>query len=450
MLAVILTVVPFSAFLTVVAGNAAGHYELWRVWKELLLLLLAPFTIYMAWRTPALRQKLTEGWLFWAMNCYVLLHIGLGLIALHKGQVNGYALVYALVVNLRLLLVYLVAYVLAWHTPWLRERWRHWLLWPAVGVVAFGLLQLTVLPHDFLRHFGYGPATIAPFETVDNKPDYARLQSTLRGPNPLGAYLIIVAAGCLALLRRPWQRGNSRALLVLLAAVVVLVFTYSRSAYVGLAVAVLASAIMGVRHRQERRWLGYGLLGIALIFASLFFVFKDNSRLENTLYHTNEDSHSAVSSNEQRMSAIQSATRDVLTEPFGRGPGTAGPASVHNSRPGRIAEDYYLQIGQETGWLGLTIFIAIVVMVARRLWRLRQEPLARLLLVSLAGISFINLVQHAWTDDTLALVWWGMAGICLSTPSSPGILKHKRRSDEEIKQPIRPVKRHPKPATPAA
>jgi hypothetical protein len=40
--------------------------------------------------------------------------------------------------------------------------------------------------------------------------------------------------------------------------------------------------------------------------------------------------------------------------------------------------------------------------------------LARVLLASLAGIIFVNLLSHAWTDDTLAYLWWGLTGIALA------------------------------------
>jgi hypothetical protein len=40
--------------------------------------------------------------------------------------------------------------------------------------------------------------------------------------------------------------------------------------------------------------------------------------------------------------------------------------------------------------------------------------LPQILLASLAGITFVNLLSHAWTDDTLAYLWWGLAGIALA------------------------------------
>ena len=191
--------------------------------------------------------------------------------------------------------------------------------------------------------------------------------------------------------------------------------TYSRSAYIGAFVAALALVLMLVHKSRLQRQLWWGLAVFAVVLAGAFALLRDNDRFENTFFHTNEQSQSATSSNSQRLSALQGATRDVVHEPFGRGPGTAGPASVHNSRPGRISENYYLQIGQEVGWLGLGLFVAIVVMVGHSLWRLRHELLARTLFVSLIGISVVALVQHVWADDTLALLWWGFAGVALAT-----------------------------------
>lgn len=445
-LAVILILVPFHAFLTIVVSSLTGGYDVWRLWKECLLLLLTPLVGVILWNNRQLWQRLRQGWLFWAIACYVLLHIGLGVVALLKGQVNSYALVYAGVVNLRPMAVFVAALVLAASLPWLRAHWKQLLLWPAGIVIAFGLLQVAVLPIDFLSHFGYGPATIAPYETVDEKLDYIRVQSTLRGSNPLGAYLVVIVAVLLVLLRRTRSRMNGWLAVGLLAAIVLLFNTYSRSAYIGFGLTLLASVLLAVRNRQEQRWLAMGMIVLVVASASLVVAFRENDYLENTLYHTNEDSTSVSDSNEQRWLSMQSGFEDVVSEPFGRGPGTAGPASIHNVQPGRIAENYYIQLGQEVGWLGLGLFIAIMLMIARELWRRRSDSLARGLLVSLVGISFINLVQHAWTDDTLAVLWWGLAGVAISTMARPAILKYSKPKHEKTKQTVQTKGREERPA----
>jgi len=100
---------------------------------------------------------------------------------------------------------------------------------------------------------------------------------------------------------------------------------------------------------------------------------------------------------------------------LGDGPGTAGPASYYNQgHPVRIAENYFVQVGQETGWLGLALFLLINVGVAALLYVKRDDPLALSLFASLIGLTLINLFSHAWADDTLAYVWWGLAGVALA------------------------------------
>lgn len=414
-LAAVFVLLPLHAFLTVSLAAALGHYDLLRLWKELLLLLVTPAVAVLIWKTPGLWNYMKQGWLFWCIGCYVLLHLVLGLVALSRGQVNGFALEYAWIVNLRPLLIFVIAFVVATRSRWLRNHWEQLLLYSAGVVIGFGLLQVFVLPTNFLQHFGYDAATIMPFETVDQKLDYVRIQSTLRGANPLGAYLVLVLSALIVLLIK--SKRDQRQIVgitMLSAGLVVLVSTYSRSAYIGMVLAALTAIMLVIHGRKSKQRLAAGMAVLLLLASVSLVVLRDNNRFENTFFHTDETSQSATSSNAQRTSALQSGLSDVWHQPFGGGPGTAGPASAHNNAPARIAENYYLQIGQEVGWLGLGLFIAILVAVTRRLFALRGDPLARTLLASLVGISCIALVSHVWTDDTLGLLWWGLAGVALA------------------------------------
>ena len=92
----------------------------------------------------------------------------------------------------------------------------------------------------------------------------------------------------------------------------------------------------------------------------------------------------------------------LVFQPLGRGPGTAGPASVYNQGKVRLAEDFYVQIGQETGVIGLVLFAAISTVVLLRLYRGRSRALLLVLFVSGAGLVIVNLLSHSWSDDTLA------------------------------------------------
>jgi len=424
-LAAIFALVPMHAFITVSLASAVGHYDALRIWKEILLLLLTPIIVWLLWRTPGLGDRMKRGWLFWAIACYIVLYLVLGLVALYKGQVNAYAMAYSWISNLRLMVVFVLAYIVASRSGWLRAHWEQLLLYSAAIVVGFGLLQLFVLPTNFLQHFGYSPATIMPFDTVDQKTDYVRVQSTLRGANPLGAYLVLALGAVIVLLLKSTRdRRQIMGVTMLSAGLIILISTYSRSAYVGILLTGLTAVLLVVHGQAAKKRLAWGLVALVVLAVISFFTLRTNDRFENIFFHTDEHSQSSASSNDKRTTALQSGVRDVVNQPFGGGPGTAGPASAHNDAPARIAEDYYLQVGQEVGWLGMVLFIVIVCSVAWRLFKQRTDPLSRTLLAALVGLSFINLISHAWTDDTIGILWWGLAGVALA----PAILKKETTS----------------------
>ena len=168
------------------------------------------------------------------------------------------------------------------------------------------------------------------------------------------------------------------------------------------------------------RTLNIGYRMVMVIIALLILVgvgiylTNKSEEAQNVLFHTSDDSASARSSNADRLASLETGAKDVIHQPLGRGPGTAGPASFRNDQPPRIAENYFLQIGQEVGVIGIALFVAINVLVARELWARRKDQLAKVLLASLIGLTFVNLLSHAWTDDTISYLWWGLAGIALT------------------------------------
>src|SRR5690606_9046343 len=125
-----------------------------------------------------------------------------------------------------------------------------------------GLLQMFLLPADFLKHLGYGPDTILSYQAVDNNPDFPRMHSTLRGAIPLGAYLIPVGL----LLVVAWQKLKDRRIWVtaVLAATGVLLFgTHSRSAWLGAALA--AGLYTGWQLRPNQRKIAGIILTVLIL-----------------------------------------------------------------------------------------------------------------------------------------------------------------------------------------
>lgn len=414
--AAILILVPFHALLTVWLSSVAGHYDLLRLWKELLLVVLVVVSGYQALRDKQLRMWLVNNWVVRLASLFIAVTTVSAVIALLVHQVDPKAVGYGLIVDLRPVIFMLVIFVMVRRGQQL--RWAKLLVVPAMLVVAFALLQFFVLPKDVLRHFGYGPDTIISYQTVDNTADFPRLQSSLRGPNPLGAYLIpVLTLLVLGLAYLKEKRLYSAAILM---TVFVIVMTFSRSAFVGAALAI--GLLMGwtVQRPSARRLFWTAICGVVIIGGIGFVVLRTNDAVQKVFFHTSDTSTSPDSSNSKRGQALLNGVKDIVREPLGGGVGSAGPASVHNSeRSSRISENFFLQIGQESGVIGLASYLALIGMIAYKLWERRQHGIVRAALAAFIGLIFVNLLSHAWADDTLAYISWGLLAACLSKSNTP-------------------------------
>ncbi len=416
---VVLFLMPFHAFLTVWAASHFGHYTALRLWKEGVLAVCVAGVLYLLLTDHKIRSHTLSRRLVWVILGYMVLNVVWGMLALAQHDVSSKALGYGLIINLRFLVFFLVTWTVALRLARLRIRWQSLVLWPAVIVVGFALVQEFALAPRFLEHFGYSKHTILPFQYVDNQPGLLRVQSTLRGANPLGAYLLLINCILAELLISKRVTKHKKLLLGFAAAsLLALYFTYSRSAWIGLLLGLGAIVWVAVKAKIGRVGLIAGAVAVLLI-GGVALGLRHNAYVQDTILHTSEHTKSHITSNGARLNALKAGLSEVSHHPLGDGPGTAGPASVYNNHPARIAENYFIQIGQETGWLGLLLFIVINLGVGVLLYIRRADPLALSLFASLIGLTFVNFLSHAWADDTLAYVWWGLAGIAMVADRKP-------------------------------
>lgn len=411
--ATLFALVPFHAFLTVWGSTLFGHYVVLRLWNGVFLAMLTAIGMWWLVRDSATRRWLVSNKIAHIILLYTAVTFVVTGVAYWRGGITAMALAYGVFVNLRYLAFFLLVWALARKSNWLKRHWIPLVLGPAVVVCVVALMQYFVLPADVMKHFGYADYTIPPYETINNNPEFIRVASTLRGANPLGAYLALIV-GSLAALLLAAKAGMRRGVLVGMSLVVALALlvSFSRSGWLGAFVAAALVWFGWLKTTKTRRIFWFVLLGVIIFTVVTFTAFQNNRAVQNAVFHTDDQSSIETSSNEARWSHLTTALEDVRGHPLGGGAGSAGPASVYNVHS-KIAENYFLQIGQETGWVGLGLYLTIVVAVAQRLWRFRTDLLVLACFGGLVGLSLIAMLSHSWTDETVAYLWWGLAGIAL-------------------------------------
>lgn len=399
--------------LSVGLGMLLPDYSLLiKLWKEILMLLVVPIALRMVTRHK-LWQELMGDWLFRLIIAYVAVHCAV-IALLYRGLQATMA---GLAIDLRYILFLSLVYVLVRIYPHYRRRM---LVVGAIGaavVISFGVAQL-FLPVDILKYIGYSTKTIVPYLTVDQNHAFIRINSTLRGPNPVGAYALIVLAllaswmahrkEWFATPRRRWLFGFAAA-----ASLVVLWVSYSRSAYIGAAAALGSVLVTTVGRRVSTKWWIGGCIVVCALVGGLLAT-KGNSFISTTLLHENPNGGSSISSNEGHAESLQMGFTHLLQQPFGSGVGSTGSASLFTNTP-TIIENQYLFIGHEIGWLGIVVFTTLFIMILGRAWRGRHDWLALGVFASGFGLALVGLLLPVWVDDTVSIIWWGLAAIMLAS-----------------------------------
>ncbi len=414
----LLAYMPLHIFLSTWLGTSWGILEVTRIAKDVVLVLgfclvLVP-SLRTTWFKGILRDKLT-----WLIVAYALLTI---LMALVK-PTDQDAEVLGVVYNLRFLMFFLYARLLVgWYQPQhVVRRSVQLVLAAGAAVVAFGLLQYFVLSSTALSHVGYTRQNgVLPVFLIDDKPDLERIMSTLRDPNSLGSYLIIIASLAAVVWLRVADRTKKRLTAALFGLTLLCLWlTFSRSALIGLVAALVVLAALssqktGPLLSKYRAHLVIGGICLVVVMSAGLFVLRDSYLVQNVILHADQ-STVLEDPNQLRIRYFKESIGKVVTNPIGSGPGTAGLASIRNNIQGTILnEDYYLQIATEVGLFGLALFVAILALTGWRLWQHRQNNwLAMALLASFAGLAITNILVHIWANEAVAYTWWGLAGLAL-------------------------------------
>jgi O-antigen ligase len=198
-----------------------------------------------------------------------------------------------------------------------------------------------------------------------------------------------------------------------------LFFTFSRGALLGLILSIITLLCIVTGERAIAYLKKYLIFLIAFIFLVSFFIFQ----IRNSAIVQDYIFHAAVSTNqedpnEKRVTLLQDSIYEVVDQPTGYGPGTAGLVSINNPQGGVLTENYYVQIAYEVGWLGIILFVAALSVIAYQLLRFaRKSPASAVLLASLVTYLFYSLLIHLWSNEAIALQWWLLTGAALGLNS---------------------------------
>lgn len=411
LLLVVLGGVVIHAPLTVYLGTIVPELAVpLKAWKEVLIL-FAGVLIAIRMAQTGQWSTLKKDHFGWVIIAFWSLH-AISLIWSHGSMQS---IVAGLLIDLR----FTVFAACVYHFLLLYPRYlKLFLITGVIGacvVVSFAAIEL-ILPHDFLKVLGYGPATIEPYMTVDKNPDYIRFNSTLRGPNSLGAYAAMVLSSVAAYLLIGWNRIRARnktlAIILGVLGIVALIVSYSRSAVIATVVGVVIAVCVRYSHLAKKFGVTLGLVAVVLIVAVGWMV-KDSSFVDNVILHNNPTTGAALDSNTAHADSLKQGFTKMLAEPLGSGIGSTGSASLLGARP-TIIENSYLMIAHEVGWLGLVLFVWIYVVFLARCYKWRRDWLALAVFTSGIGLGVIGLLLPVWADDTISLVWWGLASTVLA------------------------------------
>jgi hypothetical protein len=399
----IVALMPFHAFFSVWAGHLFGRQSTWQSWKELVSLIVVADTAWYLYKSPNALPKLKN-----PIVVAAAVFAAISLVVTTFIHPTLTTVLFGIKTDLEWMALLVAAFLVA--DRWLKLTLSKVIIVTSAVVIGFGLLQIYVLPAGWLSQFGYGVNTIQPYLTVDPALSAVRIVATLGGPNQLGSWLILPICLVFALMLNRFRWWHP---FYFVAGLVVMWHTYSRSAWIGLAVGLLIAGVISL----PRRWRLPSLLGATVVGAialNLIVSYSGtNSNIQYYLYHATLHDTGIVASTDAHSQALDRGLVLAGDQPLGRGLGSAGPASYHSTQP-IITESYYLQIAIEVGVIGLTAFVAFELLLALGLLKIiENNPPATALLGALAGISVINFFLHGWADSSTALIFGSYAGAIL-------------------------------------
>jgi hypothetical protein len=269
-----------------------------------------------------------------------------------------------------------------------------------VNRVKYTTYQIDILdihPQNFfdIRFYGHLGST-----------EFVRVGSVFLNPLVLGFYLVIPFAVAVERTVRAGIRGAAGACLVMTGAA--LLFTQTRAALLGaVIVGLVALRPTAGRGTPQRARFGLLLLALAVIALPAATATGLSERATTTTSGTDQ---SAV----DHVDSLNEGIRGVATHPLGQGLATsAGTGQRFAVEQRVITENYYLQVGIETGVAAMGLFIALMLTMLRRLRNAAgrtADPGVSAVRGAALGLAVGAIFLHTFNDLAVSWTLWSLAG----------------------------------------
>ncbi len=340
-------------------------------------------------------------------------------------------------------ILFYLYYFLVRFIPFGKEDMRKYLAisaWIATGIAAFGCIQAQFFGMGFLKTLGYGLEAFSDFGYTYIDPNYQRVLpggltfvraiSILQDALSLGAYLMIWL-----LLLQPFymfpeeRKGRPRKQIQYFILMLALLYTTTRSAWIGTAVGTLALAWR--RKRFLVTFSAFFVLGLILL-ALLVSIPAGRAFLYHSLFSGRESSLVV------HMSTYGWQFQKMLDNPLGLGLGMTGRVGIRFAATltgGFNTECWYLQVGTQLGFPGFCLYIAIVLETMRALLAMGArlvdpflKDLTHGIFAAYLACAIFGIFLNVWSCHVIPIVIHLLVGIALF---------HFPRLDEESRDSAR-------------
>lgn len=255
----------------------------------------------------------------------------------------------------------------------------------------------------------YPGQSLAFCQRIENQ-ELCRMSGTFAGPNQLGAYLTLLLPLIYMWRKEIMQKITAPSVVRAIPAVMFLValyalfLTYSRGAYIGIFVALIILLTYEFKLLKHVKYVLLGGLTFGMIAVLILLLTTD---LTNLIRPESTGEH---------LAAWIMGLQEMAAHPPGQGLGSAGPASYRTATP-IIPESWYLQVGIELGFIGLGLFLAILIIMIKALFQKISEHHKKphiYVLSGFLGVLAIALFLHTLEDSAVSLTLFSLLGLVLA------------------------------------